>query len=404
MNFIKFWCCRSIKFSLLFLALPLLFFVCLSNPQKLALRHIAIVIDGKTQEVSLEEAMRHYKVPAIGISVINKNKVAWSRSVGYLSASHHVKVDNSTLFQAGSISKSVTAILALILVEKGMLQLDQDVNLVLKGWKIKSSDLFQGTPVTLRQLASMSSGLDTGGYYGYAPEEKLPTLLQILEGQTPANNRPLKLVRKPGSKYDYSGGGYEVMELLINSVTNSTLPAIAQKNLFIPLSMSHSYFAQPLPENLKDQAAQATDDQGNSFLFPWRVNPELAAAGLWTTPTDLAKFVLAVIQSYQGESHSIISSNLAKQALSQQKSSEYGLGFAIAGSGKELHFMKLGQNAGFQSWLIGYPETGQGAVMMTNSNNGRELAQAVAYALAKAYQWPTEGMLKDAWMLGNESH
>lgn len=351
----------------------------------------------------IERALEIAKVPAVGIAVIDHGKVISARSFGYLSCTHQYKVDENTLFQAGSLSKSVAAAVILKLVDEGRVSLDQDVDDLLKGWKVGALGRFSGHAVTLRQLLSMTSGLDTGGYYGYAPEEKLPTLLQILEGQVPSNNRPLQLVRKPGTKYDYSGGGYEVIELLINSITNSTLPEVAQNKLFIPLSMEQSHFSQPLPEELRNRAAQATGSDGKALSFPWRVNPELAAAGLWSTPRDLAKFVLAMIKAYQGDSHGIISTNMARQALKQQSATQYGLGFAISGSGKQLQFMKLGQNVGYQSWLIGYPETGQGAVVMTNSDNGRELAQKIIFALAEAYQWPNKGELKDAWMLNTKT-
>lgn len=347
--------------------------------------------------------MEASKIPAVGIAVIDQGKVISSKSFGYLSHTHEDKVDENTLFQAGSLSKPVAAVVALKLVEEGKISLDQNVDDLLKGWKVGTLGGFSGDEVTLRQLLSMTSGLDTGGYYGYAPEEKLPTLIQVLEGQSPANNRPLHLVRKPGTKYDYSGGGYEVIELLINSITNSTLPEVAQTKLFIPLSMAESYFFQPLPEELRTRAAQATDKDGNAFLFPWRVNPELAAAGLWSTPRDIAKFVLAIIKAYQGDSQSILSTETARQALRQQSATQYGLGFVISGSGKQLQFMKLGQNVGYQSWLIGYPETGQGAVVMTNSDNGRELAQKIIFALAEAYRWPNRGELRDAWMLNPET-
>ena len=297
------------------------------------------------------------------------------------------------------MSKSVAAITALSLVDHGILNLDSAVNPLLRSWVISKPDKFKGDTVTLRQLLSMSSGLNVGGYYGYAPDQALPTLIQTLNGTKPANNLPVKMIYKPGTRYHYSGGGYEVIQLLINSQTPSSFIQNVQNYVLTPLNMTHSNYDQPLAKWFTKNAALATNSDGNTFTYKWRITPEYAAAGLWSTPTDLAKFVLSVIKAYQGKKREVISSTIAKDALTQQENTPYGFGFVVEGKGKKLHFMKLGQNAGYQGWLVGFPNTGQGAIVMTNSDNGRVLAQDLIYAIAKAYQWPTNGKLQDAWMV-----
>ncbi len=390
---------RNIALFILGLLVAINSFAGVDPRQTDALNHIPVTVSGKVVIMTLREAMNYFKVPAVSLAVIENNKLAWTYSTGYLSPSKQQPINNNTLFQAGSLSKPVAALLAIKLCDQNILPLDKDVNPLLKGWEITKPAKYKDMPVTLRELVSMSSGLDTGGYFGYAPGEKLPTLVQLLSGKPPADNPPVKLIYQPGSQYYYSGGGYEVMELLIDSVTQSNFTDLAYKEILSPLAMDRSTFVQPLPAKLTDNAVLATDQDGHPFDYPWRVNPEHAAAGLWTTPTDLAKFTVAIIKAYQGSPHAIISRDLAKQVLTQQTNTPYGLGFAVEGAGKKLHFMKMGQNAGYQGWLVGFPITGQGAVVMTNSDNGRELAQDIIYSLAKTYRWSTDGKLKDAWML-----
>ncbi len=343
--------------------------------------------------------MSHFKVPAVSFAVIENNKISWVDAIGYVNSEHTKKVNSSTLFQAGSMSKSIAAMTALQLVEQGKLSLDFPVSPMLKGWKIKKTAQFKDTTVTLRQLLSMTSGLDVGGFYGYEPGKPLPTLIKTLEGEKPANNSPVQLIAQPGARYDYSGGGYEVIQLLVDSVTKIPFKDDVKKLVLAPLTMKDSFYSQPLSDQLAKNAADATDSKGKNFSYRWRVTPEYAAAGLWSTPTDLAKFVLSVMKSYQGTSNNILTKKMAQQTLSQQKNTQYGLGFVVEGKGKSLRFMKLGQNSGYQGWLVGFPNSGQGAIVMTNSDNGRELAQSLIYAIAKAYHWPTNGRLQDAWMI-----
>lgn len=365
-----------------------------AKPEAVILNHIPVIQNGKVSQMSLQAAMAYFKVPAISFAVIENNQIIWANASGFINAARTQAVNTETLFQAGSMSKPVAAITALALVDQGVLNLDAPVNPLLKGWQIPQAKEFSNA-VTLRELLSMSSGLNGGGYYGYVPGAPLPSVIQTLQGAGPANNPPVSMIYQPGTQYYYSGAGYEVVELLINSQTSDSFPDVVKKMLFTPLGMSQSHYQQPLTSALVQNAAQATDMNGNAFTYPWRVVPEYAAGGLWSTPTDLAKMLIELINIWQGKSHGLISQKLAETALSPQQNTPYGLGFVVAGTGKTLHFMKLGQNAGYQGWLVGYPATGQGIVVMTNSDNGRELAQDLIFAVAKAYHWPTDGQVCD---------
>lgn len=349
--------------------------------------------------VSLQQAMDYYKVPAISFAVIEDNKIIWADALGYLNSEKIKKVNTNTLFQAGSMSKSLTAITALCLADQEKLSLDAPIDTTIKSLNISNLNKYTKHPLNLRTLLNMSSGLDVSGYYGYEPGETLPSVVETLAGKKPANNSAIQLLRHPGSQYDYSGGGFEVVHFLINTQTSCSLTDCVKELVLDPLAMNHSNYQQPLKEQFTHNAAWASDKDGKSFSYRWRVVPEYAAGGLWSTPSDMAKFVIGVIDAYQGKQGAILTQSLAREALTQQKNTPYGLGFVVSGEGKQLHFMKLGQNAGYQGWLVGFPNTQQGAVVMTNSDNGRELAQRLIHSIAKAYKWPTDGTLKDAWMV-----
>ncbi|WP_186647139.1 serine hydrolase domain-containing protein [Fluviispira vulneris] len=362
--------------------------------EKIVEKNITLVVDNK--KMNIDRARKYYKVPAVSIALINKNKIEWTYASGNKSASKNEKIDENTIFNFASMAKSISALVALKLVDKGVLKLDTDVNNELLSWKISIPEKFKGNFVTLRSLLNMTSGLGVSGFYGYAPEEKTPTLLETLNGKFPANNNAVLLEKKPGSEFSYSGGGYEVLELLIESVTKKSFREVAKNEVLQPLNLKNTSFSFSLEKNFN--IAESTDKEGNSFSYPWRKSPELAAAGLWTTPTDFAKVLIELMRSYNNEK-SLFSKSLTKEAFKKNKHTPYGFGFVLMGKDKNFHIMKLGQNAGYQGWFIAYPETGQGAVVITNSDNGRELAQDIIYSLAKKYAWPTDGKLLDVWML-----
>ncbi|RDB36763.1 MAG: class A beta-lactamase-related serine hydrolase [Spirobacillus cienkowskii] len=355
-----------------------------------------ILINNK--EVNISNAMKHYKVPAISISVIENNKIDWLYSYGYISENNKTKINEETLFQFGSISKAVTALAVVKLVDNGILELDKDVSSSLKGWKIEKPVQFINPEITLASLLSMTSGIGISGFYGYSPNEKLPTLIEILNGQSPANNLPVKLEELPSEKYSYSGGGYQIVELLIESVTNKSFQSVLNEEIFKPLNLKNSFFQAPLNSDLSINAVHSYNEEGKPFSYPWRLVPEFASAGLWSTPADISQILIEIMKAYQNKK-SLFSNLNIKKALTKQKNTQYGLGFVISGTNDKLRIAKLGQNAGYQGWIVAYPSKGQGAVIITNSDNGRELAQDIISSIAKNYDWPSNEKLADAWML-----
>jgi CubicO group peptidase (beta-lactamase class C family) len=339
------------------------------------------------QSVTLDQAMQALNIPSVGISVLDEGKIAWTAVVGARAP--------RTLFQAASLSKFVTAVGVMRLVQEGRLDLDFGVEAYLTSWRLPNQSQAENGNVTLRRLLSMTAGISVPGYLGYPPGAPLPTPTEILNGSPPANSQPVTVMTPPGTAYGYSGGGYEIIQAVIQDVTGQPF-ATAMKTLVLePAGMTSSIFAQPLPESLVRRAATGHTQDGRELPGGWRVVPELAAGGLWSTPDDLAQLLVCLTQALKGESPSLLSPDMVRTMLVRQPPGPYGLGAAIDGEGEALVLMKRGQNIGYQAFLILFPFRGQGMVVMTNSDNGTTLANALVRRAGQIYHWPPVGELMD---------
>jgi CubicO group peptidase (beta-lactamase class C family) len=325
-------------------------------------------------------------VPGVSVAVINNGKLEWAKGYGVVEAGGTTPVTPETLFQAASISKPVAALAALALVEQGKLSLDENVNAKLKSWQVPDNDFTKEQKVTLRRLLSHNAGLTVHGFRGYASDEAVPSVVQILNGEKPANSAAIRADLAPGNRWRYSGGGYTVMQQLLADVTGKPFPQLLRELVLDQVGMKQSTYEQPLPEARASQAALGHRTTGAAVKGKWHTYPEMAAAGLWTTPSDLARFAIELQQAYAGKSGKVISPAMVKQMLTKQ-AGDYGLGLGVAGEGKTFTFSHGGSNEGFKCMLVAFAETGQGAVVMTNGDQGSRLADEVLRAIAKEYGW-----------------
>ena len=339
---------------------------------------------------TLAERMAHHKVPGVSIAVIDRGRIAWARGFGVKEAGSPDPVTPTTLFQAASISKPVSATAMLRLVERGTLDLDADVNTYLKSWKVPENSFTATEKVTLRRIVSHNAGLTVHGFPGYRTTVSIPTTVQVLNGAPPANTAPVRVDTFPGAITRYSGGGTTVMQLLLEEVTATPFPALLRDLVLAPAGMTQSTFEQPLPAGRAAEAARAHNRGGAVIPGGWHIYPEMAPAGLWTTPTDLAKWALAIAEARAGRSTAVLSQAMATQMLTPQKA-DYGLGPAVGGSGRSFHFGHGGANAGFHGNLQYYPELGVGVAIMTNGDGGPMLMREVMLAVAAEYGWPDFG-------------
>lgn len=337
------------------------------------------------EKMTLAERMEYYHVPGVSITVINDFEIEWAKGYGVLEAGGNEPIAPDTLFQAASISKPVTAAAALHFVEEGLLDLDENVNDKLVAWKVPENEFTAQEEVTLRRLLSHTAGTTVPGFRGYAHNEEIPTLQQILDGEPPANNLPIRVDIVPGTKWRYSGGGITIVQQLLEDIVGKSFPDIMQETVLEQTGMMASTFKQPLPDDLRAAAATAHNNNGEPLEGKWHVYPEMAAAGLWTTASDLARFGIEIMLSYRGESNKILSEEMVEAMLSPQVEGFMGLGFPIQGEGLELSFGHVGGNEGFRCLLWVYPERGHGIVVMTNGDAGDSLYNEILMSVDIEY-------------------
>lgn len=336
---------------------------------------------------TLANEMSENHVPGVSIAVVDNGRIAWARGFGIREAGSNSPVTPETLFEAQSISKAVTTTACLRLVISGKLSLDKPVNEYLKSWKIPPNEYQDTQQVTLRRILSHSSGLTVGGFEGYRYGDSIPTLLQILNGQKPANNPPIRVDFTPGSRSRYSGGGMEVLQQLLIDVTGQSFPNLMQHLVLTPSGMKLSTFQQPLPRALWADAATGHDSDGNVIRGKWPIHPEMAAGGLWTTPEDLARWAIEVSQAWNGTTSKLLSRTVATEMLTVQME-PYGLGVELQGAGTALEFSHAGSNHGFRAMLVMFPAVGKGAVIMANGDRADGIISNLITAIATEYGWP----------------
>jgi CubicO group peptidase (beta-lactamase class C family) len=346
----------------------------------------AVLVKGESVPLArLPDRMYALHIPAVSIAVIHGGKLEWARGFGHVRIGG-APVTAETLFQAASISKIVTTLAVLKLVQAHSADLDTDVNQYLKTWKVPANEFTEQATVTLRGLLTHSAGVTVHGFAGYERGAPLPSLVQVLNGEAPANNAPIRVDQLPGKGWRYSGGGYVIVQQVLTDLTGVPFPQLMQERVLGPLGMTHSTFEQPLPQTLL--AHTATPYQGDGSPVPGgpRVYPELAAAGLWTTPSDLARYAMAVQQAASGRSKRVLSLTTTHVMLTAEYN-EQALGVVVGGVTAHRYFTHGGVNAGYQSLLVAYAN-GNGAVIMTNSDHGFELTPQILAAIAHEYQWP----------------
>ncbi|MEX2165614.1 MAG: serine hydrolase domain-containing protein [Methyloceanibacter sp.] len=349
---------------------------------------LAITIDGRTRNAGIEEAMKLLNVPSVSLALIDEDRIALARAYG-------AGATPDTLYQAASLSKFVTAVGAMRLIEAGQITLDEDVNAKLTSWRVPDNAFEKDHAVTLRGLLSMTGGIGVPGFAGYAAGAPLPTLTQILDGTPPANSPPVTVIAVPGSAYHYSGGGYEIVEALVSDIAHVPYPEVMDDLVLEAAGMRHSTFTQPLPQHLAGQAAVGHFRDGQEIPGRWRVVPEHAAGGLWSTPSDLANLLILMGRAWRGESRLFLAPETVREMLTRQNGGPYGLGAALAEEDGATLVMKRGQNVGYQSYLVLLPASGQGLVVMTNSDNGSILAEALIRRAAVLYDWLLPVILPD---------
>ena len=340
---------------------------------------------------TIKERMKHYKIPGVSLAIIENGKVAFAKAYGVKEAGTNDKVNTETVFSVGSLSKMGAATAVLKLTAKGVLDLDKDVNQYLKTWKVPENDFTKAQAVTLRGLMSHTAGLTLHGFGDFKPGEALPTVVNTLDGTGPSDNVPVRAFYQPGTDWSYSGGGTTVTQLVLTDMMGKDFPAVTKNQVFDDLGMARSTYQNPLPAS-HGNIAKAHDENGDVTALSrgWHAFPEMAASGLWTTPTEYALMMLSWMDSYHGKDGSFLPQSVAREMMSNVAHSPHGLGPVVRGHGMDRRFRHSGSNESYQAFMEGHLERGTGFVIFTNGVDGDALYDEIRRAVYDAYGWPYE--------------
>jgi CubicO group peptidase (beta-lactamase class C family) len=336
---------------------------------------------------TIYDRMAHYNVPGVSVAVINNGRLQWSRAYGKTISGGNEDVTISTLFQAASLSKTVAAASSMLLVNNGDIDLDENVNNYLTSWKVPDNASTANQKVTLERLLSHTAGIPTFGLPGYGQTDEIPTLLQMLDGQAPATNPAVIVYFVPGSSYNYANLGYIVVQQIFPDVAGIEYGKFTEDNLLKPLKMIRSNFNHLIQASSKVEVARGHSSSGATMAGGWRRYPEHCAAGLWTTSSEYALFLVEILNAYTGKGGKVFSAGDLDEML-RARLENYGLGIGFARMADLDYFTHTGSTPGYRSVFALFPAIKMGAVIMTNGDSGSSLANEIAESLGAVYLRP----------------
>ena len=329
---------------------------------------------------NIEERMRELGIPGLSIALINTGEIEWAKAYGIADSSENRQVTTETLFLAGSISKPVAAIRAHQLAEQGLIHLDSNVNNYLTSWKLPENKFTEKEKVSTRRILNHTAGLTVWGFPGYDKGDTIPSLAEVLDGK--GNTDSVRVYKEPGESWMYSGGGYSIMQLMITDLEQKQFPEIMQTSVLDPLGMKESTFENPLSQNKHSVAATGYRTNGTEVEGKWPIYPEMAAAGLWTKPSQLILWAKEIQSIFQSQVDGLLKKETINEMLTPGMNN-HGLGPTV----NEHTFGHEGADEGFRASLVAWKEYPIAVVIMVNSDNG-SIMQELMLSIAKEYKLP----------------
>lgn len=322
----------------------------------------------------LIEKMKTHKLPGFSLAIIDNYEVVYSEQWGVKATTSEVAVNGSTAFSTASMSKPVTALLSVILEEKGLIDLNDPINDYLVRWKIPNNEFTTAMPVTWTHLLSHTSGATQfSGFADFYEGDKIPTLVESLEGKLPRyNGVPLDFVFTPGSDWRYSGGGYTILQMALEDHFQKPLHILAQDYIFGPLGMVNTTMIQPNEAGFLTDVASVHDSKGDVIRSGIPITPQVAPSGMWSTPQDMAKLAIAMQKALRGDTDSAISSKTAHKLtniISLKSSSGHSLFGPRSFGFDNIDWMILGgSNTGVGGEILASMERGRGVIFFGNGD------------------------------------
>lgn len=339
------------------------------------------VIGFDVPKYNVEERLKELGIPGVSVAVFKDGAIEWAKGYGMADSTEQRPVTTETLFQAGSISKAVAAIRALQLVEEGLLDLDADVNNYLTSWQLPDNEFTAKEKVTTRRILNHSAGLTIHGFPGYSKGDAIPSVPDILDGK--GNTDSVRVFKEPGGRFKYSGGGYTIMQLMMADLEQRPFAEIMDEQVLRPLGMTSSTYENPLPKRYHQRAAAGYLSDGREVAGNWNIYPEMAAAGLWTTPSELVLWGKAVQQVQQSQEDGFLKVETVNEMLTPNED-DTGLGPYVV----KHYYGHGGADQGFRAELMVWHELPIAVAVMSNSNQGSTIIWEVLLSLAEEYNLP----------------
>lgn len=332
-------------------------------------------IDSKFDNLktTAEELMKLKKLRGLSVAVFEDYKIIWTSQWGVKEAGSAEKIDVNTAFSTASISKPITAIVCAMLEEKGLINLDDPISKYIQRWKLPKSDFTNDTEVTWKHLLSHTSGTSQGGFEDYYQGDSIPTIVQSLNGVLlPRTKEPIKFLFKPGTNWEYSGGGYVIVQLALEDYLQKPMSAIVKEHLLDPLQLKNSTMVQPNEQGFLSNIAKVHNDRGEIIRTGIPITPQVAPSGLWSTPSDLAVIAIEMQKALLGKGNNVISTNVARKVtdivtLMGPRGWGYGWQRSI-GWGNQEWFFHDGSNTGVGGDVLANMKNGSGIVILANGD------------------------------------
>ncbi|HEY0104853.1 MAG TPA: serine hydrolase domain-containing protein [Rhizomicrobium sp.] len=355
-------------------------------------------IAGRDQRWPIAERMAHYDVPGVGVAAMRGGEIDWAQGYGLREKGRPEPVDADTVFMGASTSKPVTGFLVMHMVERGVVELDVEINRYLKRWQLPQNDFTRAAPVTLRNMLNHTAGLTVNGWPVTPRGRPLPTVFDLLEGRRPPVDNPgpnefvmppVRVNQKPGRTRRYSGGGFLLAQMAIEDLTGKAFDALADELIFQPLGMTRTTFrSNPLAGRLTGNIASGHGPDSVPLPGGWLVSPEMGAGGLFTTAADYARFHIGFRNAWLGKPGAVLRQDLAQEMATRRGDGEFGVGWRVLGEGATLRVNHGGSNGGYQSETNSYLVSGDGGMVFTNAVPGLFLFCEVLNGIADVYDWP----------------
>lgn len=266
-----------------------------------------------TDSLNIEQQLIDHNLAGFSLVVFENYEIVYSNQFGVKSVISNEKIDEQTAFSTASIAKPITALLCHILEEKGFINLDDPIDNYLKRWHLPKSPYAENNNPTWKQFLNHTAGTSQHGFADFYEGDEIPTIKQSLLGQIPRYDKPIEFLFTPGTSWQYSGGGYVIIQMALEDKMNKSIAQLAQEHIFLPLDLKNTTMIQPSEKGFLTNVALVHDKENKVIKTGLPITPQVGPSGLWSTPSDLAKLTIEIQNALRKKNNKVISHSIANK-------------------------------------------------------------------------------------------